>query len=113
MPTVLPLRRSSFMDDDGLERDGNSVYDDEDVPVIDIDDGAEALAGGLVVAEAGEGVDEHPSYIGFLPSYLSGPRITPPTTNPLPKTVSEGALLEDEEADAKTTPPGVGNPEPR
>lgn len=82
------------MDDDGIERDGNSVYDDEDVPVIDIDDGAEPLAGGLVVGEVGEDIHEHPAYIGFLPGYLSGSRITAPPANPLPKTVSEDALLE-------------------
>lgn len=111
IPTVLPSRRSSFMDDDGIERDGNSVYDDEDVPLIDMDDGAEPLAGGLVVGEVGEDVHEHPAYIGFLPSYLSGSRVPPPTANPLPTKVGEGTLLEEEASDAKTTPPEVGNPE--
>ncbi|GAA5873853.1 hypothetical protein JCM3774_000702 [Rhodotorula dairenensis] len=97
IPHIIPSRRSSYVDDDGLERDGNSVCgDDDDVPPIDIDDGAEPLAGGIVIGEGDEDTHEHPAYIGFLPAYLSGPRPTP-TATILPKSTIDRVLSEEEE----------------
>lgn len=97
---LIPSRRSSYFDDDGLERDSNSLCDDDDVPLIDIEDGAEPLAGGVVVSEGDEAIYEHPAYIGFLPAYLSGPRPAP-TATLLTKAATEHTLSEEEEAVAR------------
>ncbi|GAA5992224.1 hypothetical protein JCM10908_001827 [Rhodotorula pacifica] len=103
VPRVIPSRRSSFVDDDGLDRDGNSICDDEDVPVIDIDDNAESLAGGIVVGDGEEGIHEHPAYIGFLPAYLTGSRSTPTAAILPTKSLTDATSLEVEHAELEST----------